>query len=141
MVVDGKIRWREVFNYHGLGYFSNIKMFIILVIQISIYCETLSKKVLDTSKNKNFKHNEAATTMTKNKETYDTRQRQSNIRSHTKRGRFCLIIKFLPHQVMCEPIQWQCQPTHVYKKLKFGLVFKHSYIIQVTGFFFFFFFF
>ena len=55
---------------------------------------------------RNFKHKEATTTMTKNKETYDARRRQSNIRSHTKRGRFCLIIKFLPHQVMCEPIQW-----------------------------------
>ena len=65
------------------------------------------------------------------------RQRKSNIRSHTKRGHFCLIIKFLPHQVMCEPIQ-KCWPIHVNKKLQFGQVFKHSYIIQVTGLFFFF---
>ena len=50
MVVGGKVQWREVFNYHGLGYLSNIEIFIILVIQNSIYCETLSKNVLDTSK-------------------------------------------------------------------------------------------
>ena len=75
-----------------------------------LYYEKITKrhgyrKGKNALKNKNFKHKEVATTMTKNKETYNARQRQSNIRFHTKRGRFCLIIKFLRHQVMCEPIQ------------------------------------
>ena len=32
MVVGGKIRWHEVFKYHGLDYLLDIEKFIILVI-------------------------------------------------------------------------------------------------------------